>query len=372
MAKKFKISQVFIHGFLDGRDVLERSASQYLQQIDDQNIGKITSIGGRFFAMDRDNNWDRVEKSYNVLCYPKSRENFKNWQGALANFYKNSDKSDYYMPPELLDQEGQIKADDIVINFNYRTDRVRQISRVFCDDNFKNFSRPIKIKAENYGTFGNYYEGSQQPFNFKKSINKNTLGEILEKNNKTQLRVSETEKFNHVTFFFSGERKAEFKNEERILIDSPKCSSYAEKPEMSAIEQTDAVIQKLSEKDFDFVVQNYANADLVGHSGNLVAAKQAINVLDKCLSRLVPFLQNKNYNVFITADHGNSDEMVFPDGEVNAGHTKNLVPFWALLKSRENFKMKEFGTLADIAPTILEQLNIDKPMEMTGESLIVS
>jgi len=141
---------------------------------------------------------------------------------------------------------------------------------------------------------------------------------------------------------------------------------------MSAIEQTDAVIQKLSEKDFDFVVQNYANADLVGHSGNLVAAKQAINVLDKCLSRLVPFLQNKNYNVFITADHGNSDEMVFPDGEVNAGHTKNLVPFWALLKSRENFKMKEFGTLADIAPTILEQLNIDKPMEMTGESLIVS
>ena len=368
MAKKFEIKNVYIHAILDGRDVGERTANEYLKQIEDIGVGSIASVGGRFFVMDRDTNWDRVETHYKVFCDEKTQLIKQSWQDYLLKFYdKNTDKSDYYVDPVLLKKEGQIQSDDIVINFDYRTARMRQISSVFCDDEFSEFSRSVKISTENYGIFGPYFPGAKEPFNFGDEAIHNTLGEVVSKKGGTQLRISETEKFNHVTFFFSGQRKEPFKGENRILVPSPKCSSYAEKPEMSAYEQTEEALREILKKDYNLVVQNFANTDLVGHSGSLDAAKKAVETVDKCLAKLIPLLRGKGYEVFVTADHGNADEMFLENGDPNASHTKNLVPFVWVGSSK---KLREKGDLGDIAPTILEVLDISKPFEMTGKSLI--
>ncbi len=369
MAKTYEIREIYIHAITDGRDVGERSAQKFIQQIEDKNIGKIASIGGRFFAMDRDNNWDREEKAYRSMT-DKSLENKQSATQVVANFYENSTDSDYYLPPTLLDQDGVIKKDDVVICFNYRVDRMRQIWSAFCDENFAEFSREFRLNPQNIGVFGSYYPDAIQAYAEEKGGVKNTLGEVISRENLPQLRISETEKYNHVTYYFSGGRKEEFDGEERILIPSPKCASYAEKPAMSAPEQTEALIKKIAEKDFSLIVQNFANSDLVGHSGDLEAAIKSIEVVDDCLAKLVPELLAKNYEIIITADHGNSDEMIYPNGEPSASHTKNLVPLWVLSNSREfNLEGKQ-GTLADIAPTILDLLEIAKPAEMTGNSLV--
>ena len=384
MAKKYKICEIYIHAFTDGRDVGERSAKEYIQQIEDKNIGRIASIEGRFYAMDRDNNWDRIQKAYDVMT-GNAEENQNPAKIVVENFYKNSTESDYYLPPALLEKNGTIQEDDIVISFNYRIDRMRQLWSAFCDEDFSEFPRNFHLNPENLGIFGTYCPNAIQIYKPEKGGVKNTLGEVLANKNLNQLRISETEKFNHVTFYFSGGTKELFPNEERILIPSPKCSSYAEKPAMSAVEQKDALIKKVSEKDFSFIVQNFANSDLVGHSGNLEAAKESITVLDECLAELVPVLLKKNYSVIITADHGNSDEMIYPNGDPCASHTKNLVPMWILENKNKSglnetnkklspdlsFSLKnKKGTLADIAPTVLKLLEIKKPAEMTGESLI--
>lgn len=388
MAKDSGIENIYTHAFLDGRDVGERTAKEYLSQIDEKNIGKIASLGGRFFSMDRDTNWERTQKAYDVLCHPDAKSTAEGWEEYLNDYYENSEKSDYYVPPVLLEKEGQIQEDDVVIFFNYRTDRSRQISVALCDADFSEFERPVCVSSQNYGIFGPYYDAGQQPFHFGDDTVINTLGEMVSKEGNSQLRISETEKFNHVTFFFSGQRKAKFEGEERILIPSPKCASYAEKPEMSAKEQTDAAIEAVQKKEYQLVVQNFANADLVGHSGEIPAAIQASEVLNSCLEKMIPILLEKGYEVFVTADHGNSDEMLLPNGEPNAGHTKNLVPFCWISpppekgelegaegegKQSKNLKhvLKEKGDLGDIAPTLLDVLEIQKPQEMTGESMIV-
>ena len=375
MAKKCKISEIYIHAFLDGRDVGERTAKGYLQQIEDQKIGTIATIGGRFYGMDRDTNWDRIQPHYDILCDPNQeveapKLGASTWKQIIDNFYQSTDKSDYYIPPVLLEKEGQIKSNDVVIFFNYRTDRARQISSTLADDKFDQFPRPVKIDSQNFGTFGPYYEDAQRPFAFGKSEINNTIGEVVSNLGQKQLRISETEKFNHVTFFFSGERKEEFPGEKRILIPSPKCTSYAEKPEMAARIQTDAAIAAIENDEFALVVQNFANADLVGHSGDLNAAIQAIEVLDKCLSKLIPVVLKKEYDIILTADHGNADEMIYPNGEESAAHSKNLVPCFVILNDMHNIQLYEKGTLADIAPTICELLEVEKTREMTGMSLI--
>ena len=369
LAKNYKIREIYIHAITDGRDVGERSAKNFIQQIEDKNIGKIATISGRFYAMDRDNNWDRTEKAYRVMT-GSAEENKNPAKKIVEEFYENSDKSDYYLPPTLLDKKGAIQTDDIVISFNYRIDRMRQLWTAFCDQDFDKFSRDFRLNPQNLGVFGSYYSAAVQIYQEEKGGVKNTLGEIISRENLEQLRISETEKFNHVTFYLSGGRKEEFSGEERILVPSPKCASYAEKPAMSAVEQTDALLKRLDEKDYSLIVQNFANSDLVGHSGNLAAATEAIEVLDQCLSREVPKLLNKGYSVIITADHGNSDEMLYPNGEPCASHTKNLVPLWILENSRDFDLKGKKGTLADIAPTILKLLEIKKPAEMTGESLV--
>lgn len=370
MADEFGIENVYLHPFLDGRDVGERTAQQYLAEATENKWGTIATIGGRFFAMDRDDNHDRVVQHYDVLANPETKAADHNWQTALDNYYQSGEKSDYYMPPLLLEKEGQIQAGDVVICFNYRSDRMRQLSAAFCDEAFDGFPTPVKILKENYGAFGPYCGGAQEPFNLGGNQTKNTLGEVIANNGGTQLRISETEKFNHVTFFFSGETKELFEGEERILIPSPKCASYAERPEMSASEQTQALLAAIEEKDFQLIIQNYANADLVGHSGNLKAAVKAVEVLDDCLSQVVPAAIEKGYEVFVTADHGNADVMFLDNGEPNAAHTKNLVPFIWANQSNRHYTMQEEGVLGDVAPTILEALEIPKPEEMTGSSRI--
>lgn len=371
MAQKYKIEEIYIHAFLDGRDVGERTAKTYLQQIEAQNIGKIASLGGRFFAMDRDQNWERIKTHYQTLCHKNTPATTKNWTEIIDHFYHQTEQSDYYLPPTLLKKKGQIQSEDVVIFFNYRTDRARQISEALANDTFDHFERETKINPTNYGIFGAYYEDAQKPFSFGKESIKNTLGELVAKQGKKQLRIAETEKFNHVTFFFSGEQKEAFPGEERILIPSQKCASYAEKPGMSAQALTNQAREAISKKDYALIVQNFANADLVGHSGDLNAAIQSIEILDECLTKLIPDIQKKGYEIIITADHGNADEMILHN-EPSAAHSKNPVPCIILSQNHPKLKLKTSGTLTDIAPTICDLMEIPKPKEMTGTSLIQS
>lgn len=355
MAQQYKIENIYIHPISDGRDVGDRTVKEYIHQLQTQKIGKLATLGGRFYAMDRDNNDERTAE-YTQAIFGNSIKPI-DIEDYIDEFYENTTESDYYIPPVTLLKEGRIQKDDVVINFNYRTDRMRQLSERIAE----------KIGKENYGIFGPYCEGAIEPFHFGDIKIKNTLGQVIADKGGMQLRISETEKFNHVTFYFSGQTKEKFKNEHRILIHSPKCKTYAEKPEMSAREQTDALKKELAHSEYNVIVQNYANADLVGHSGNLKAAEHAAEVLDNCLKEIIPFAQKKGYEIFVTADHGNAEVMLNPDGSVNSSHTQSFVPFvWVA----ENKKLiKEKGTLQDIAPTILNVLHVDIPQEMTGESV---
>lgn len=370
LAKKYGIPKTYIHALTDGRDVGERSAIPFLETAEKGPAGKIASIGGRFFAMDRDANWDREKDAYDVFCHPETEPIDQSWKEYLEDFYQHSDKSDYYLPPALLEKEGQIQPDDVVIFFNFRSDRMRQIVQIMLDPGFQSFETPVKLQAQNVGIFGDYSDQAQKVYDLTADGVQKTLGEVVSDAGLRQLRISETEKFNHVTFFFSGERKNEFPGEERILIPSPKCPSYAEKPEMSAREQTDALVKKLeTENNISLIVQNFANPDLVGHSGNLEAAKKAIEVVDACLAQELPVLQKSGYHVLICADHGNADNMVERDGKPAANHTQNPVPCVLRDPQGNQIKTRPKGTLADIAPTALEILELKKPDVMTGESL---
>jgi 2,3-bisphosphoglycerate-independent phosphoglycerate mutase len=374
MAQHFEIENIFIHGFLDGRDVGERSAKQYLSELESVGIGKLASLSGRFYSMDRDTNWDRTKAGCDVLWGRDDISNNKfqisNWREDLDRFYTTSNESDYYFLPVVLNKDGAIRKDDIVVCFNYRSDRMRQLWSALCDEKFTKFDRPFRLEPKNVAVFGSYYPDAVTAYELTDPQVPHTLGEIVSAAGFPQLRISETEKFNHVTFYFSGQRKEEFPGEERILIASPKCASYTEKPEMSAREQTDALISQLEKKEYALIVQNFANPDLVGHGGELIPAEKAIEVVDECLLREIPVLHSHGYDVLLFADHGNADEMFEPNGDPCASHTKNLVPCWFLKSDGSIPKLRERGTLADIAPTALALLEIAKPKEMTGERLI--
>lgn len=369
MAQQFSISEVFIHAFLDGRDVPERTARQYLEQIEAQKTGKIATVGGRFFAMDRDKNWERTKQEYDVLCSDGVVPYEKGWRTYLEDFYSSGDRSDYYVPPVLLHKEGRIQTEDAVIFFNFRTDRMKQITEVFCQDGFSEFSRPVQLIPDNIGVFGNYNSQAHTVYSLSGKKITHTLGEVVAHYKKRQLRIAESEKFNHVTSFFSGERKEPFPGEERLFVPSPKCPSYATKPEMSALEHTSAAMEKIKNNAYSLVVHNYANGDLVGHSSDIKAAIQAVEVMDECLGKLIPFVREMGYEVFVTADHGNCEEMIYPDGTPSPAHSKNLVPFVAI--SDFVSKLREAGELSDVAPTILQLLGFPVPKEMTGTSLIL-
>jgi len=368
-AKNYNLENVFIHGFLDGRDVHERSGEKYIKEIQKKiktlKTGKISSLIGRFYAMDRDQNWERTKKAYELLVNSK-RIKANNAIEVLKNEYAKNDKSDYYIPAINLEENGKIENGDVVIFFNYRTDRASQLTEAIVENHFKNKKNP-KVR---FLAFGEYTK--KAPVLFPPEKVKNNLGEILAKNKKTQLRLSETEKSAHVTFFFNSQKKEINKNEDRIIIPSKKVENYKLLPEMSANEITKTLIKILETKEnkYDFIVTNYANGDLVGHSGNFEASKKAIETLDKNLKLLIPKALEKNYTIILTADHGNAEYMKYENNDNCPSHTLN--PVICMFISKNIYKLvksKNLG-LSSIAPSILEIMNIKKPKEMTGNSII--
>ena len=370
MAKKNGLDKVYIHAFLDGRDVPPSSAAEYMEEAVEElkkiGLGKIATISGRFYAMDRDNAWDRVEKAYAALVYGEGVKETDPVQ-AIKNSYAN-EVTDEFMLPTVIEGGAQIKADDSVIFFNFRPDRARQITRSFVDPEFSGFERrngffPVSFvcMAQYDATMPNVsvaYPPEQLTM---------TMGEYLAKLGKTQLRIAETQKYAHVTFFFNGGEEKQFEGEDRILIKSPDVPTFDLKPEMSAYEVCDAVCEAIDSDKYDVIILNYANCDMVGHTGIFDAAVKAVEATDTCVGRMVDKILAKGGAALITADHGNADKMMEPDGSPFTAHTTNPVPLIAVGVEGE---LIEGGVLADLAPTMLDIMGVPQPAEMTGKSLL--
>ena len=374
MCKRRDLENVYVHCFLDGRDTPPASAESYLQELEEKmkekGVGKIASISGRFYAMDRDKRWNRIEKAYSALVKGEG-----NKSGSYINAIESSYQKevfDEFVEPTVITTGGKpiatIEDGDSVIFFNFRPDRARQITRALVDKDFKEFE--TKKMNLYFVCFTSYDETMPNVhIAFKKEQIKNTLGEVVSKNKGTQLRIAETEKYAHVTFFFNGGEEKQYEGEERILVPSPKVETYDLKPEMSAYEVTQKVVEAINSKKFNLIILNFANPDMVGHTGSLPAAIKAVETIDECVGKIVEAILPQKANLIITADHGNAEQMIdYKTGEPHTAHTTNLVPL-ILISEKENLKLKE-GKLADIAPTILELMKIEKPKEMTGNSLI--
>lgn len=370
MAKRNGIEKVYVHAFLDGRDVPPSSAAVYMEEavaeIGKIGVGSVATISGRFYAMDRDNAWDRVEKAYNALVLGEGVQESDPVQ-AIKNSYAN-DATDEFMLPTVVDKNGMIKADDSVVFFNFRPDRARQITRAFVDPEFTGFVRKNGYFPVHFVCMAQYDAAMPNvSVAFPPEQLTMTLGEYLSKSGKTQLRIAETQKYAHVTFFFNGGEEKQFEGEDRILIKSPDVETFDMKPEMSAFEVTDAVVEAINSDKYDVIILNYANCDMVGHTGVFDAAKTAVEAVDTCVGRMVDAILAKGGAALITADHGNADKMYEPDGSAFTAHTTNPVPFIVV---GEDCELREGGVLADIAPTILKLVGLPQPKEMTGKSLI--
>ncbi len=379
LAGNYGIKNLFVHAFLDGRDVPPRSAIPYLNDVDNylkrKNIGQIATVSGRYYSMDRDNRWDRVKKSYDALVYRKGKE-FKTAAEVVEASYSNNIDDEFVIPSIVKNEDeerARIGSRDSVIFFNFRPDRARQLTRAFISKDFDKFDRGKKPPEVYFVCMTQYDKTFNAVIAYPPEEIKNTLGEVISDNNLKQLRIAETEKYAHVTFFFSGGVEKPFKGEDRILIPSPRVATYDLKPEMSAFEVTDTVIDKIKSGRYDVIILNYANPDMVGHTGHIDAAVKAVEAVDKCVGRVVEELNRNGGLALITADHGNAEEMVDPiDERVITAHSVSPVPFvicnlkMTLKNKNDNFK------LSDIAPTMLDLLKIKKPDEMTGNSLLSS
>ncbi|EYE89077.1 phosphoglyceromutase [Fervidicella metallireducens AeB] len=373
LCKEKELDRVFVHAFLDGRDVPPQSALEYIDEIEkymgELKIGRFATVAGRYYAMDRDKRWERVELAYNAMVKGEG-ELALSAREAVENSYKENRTDEFVLPTVIINENrpvSTIKNDDSVIFFNFRPDRAREITRAFVDQEFNGFER------EYFKTFYvcmTQYDVTIPNVNvvYGPETHKNTLGEYLSKNGIKQLRIAETEKYAHVTFFFNGGVEKPNENEERILIPSPKVATYDLQPEMSAIQVTDRVIEEIRSKKYDFIVLNFANPDMVGHTGVYDAAVKAIEVIDECLGRVVEEVRRQDGAVYITADHGNAEQMYdYETNEPFTSHTTNPVPF--IVIGEGEVKLGS-GRLSDIAPTILQFMNLEKPKEMTGRSLI--
>lgn len=374
MAKEHGLQKVFVHAFLDGRDVAPSSAQQYLADLEAEiekiGVGKIASISGRYYAMDRDKRWDRVEKAYQAL-QGKGRS-ATNSEAAIQEAYA-AGETDEFVIPIVIEENGKaigpIQDGDSVLFFNFRADRAREISWALVNDDFTGFDRGKKLDIF-FATMTQYDANLDVPYAFSPQDLKNTLGEYLASVGKTQLRIAETEKYAHVTFFFNGGVEEPNEGEERILVPSPKVATYDLQPEMSAPQVTEKVVEAVNQGKFDLIVLNYANCDMVGHTGDFEAAVTAVEAVDTGLGKVLEAIKNQGGMAIITADHGNAEQMVDPNtGETYTAHTTNQVPIW-LFNARDNYSVKN-GILADLAPSLLELMEIPQPAEMTGESLIV-
>ncbi len=372
LAKRNNLSKVYVHCFMDGRDTPPKSGIDFIKELEEEikkiGVGKIANICGRYYAMDRDKNYDRVVLAYNLLTKNEG-EKYNSAIEAMENSYKN-EVTDEFVKPSVIDDsdDAKIKQNDSVVFFNFRPDRARQITHCFCDDEFTFFDRE-KIKDLIYVCMTEYDPTIKNKLvAFGEKEIKDHLGEVVGKLGLTQLRTAETEKYAHVTFFFNGGKEEPCKNEERILVPSPKeVPTYDLKPEMSAPKVCENVVNAIDSGKYDLIVVNFANPDMVGHTGVLEAAIKAIETVDTCVGKIFDKIIEKNGNLFIIADHGNSELMRDENGPYTA-HTNNPVPF--CLVTPEKYKLKEGGRLCDVAPTILKLMHINQPELMTGESLI--
>lgn len=371
MAKKIGIEKVYIHAFLDGRDTPPQSADNYITELESKiseiGVGQIATIAGRYYAMDRDNNYDRTKLAYDAIVNGIGNTS-KNGITAVKNSYSNKVNDEFIIPTVIDGVDGQLKAGDVFINFNFRPDRARQITRAINDIDFKGFER--EYKEIEVLCMRQYDSTIDADIIYKDDKIVNTLGEVLSKNNLNQLRTAETEKYAHVTFFFNGGEEVAFEGEDRELVDSPKVATYDLKPEMSAYEVTDGVLKALEEDKYNAIILNFANPDMVGHTGDFEAAKKAVAVVDECVAKISDKMLELDGVLMVTADHGNVDLMEDPETHIPfTAHTTNDVPFILVSNRYKDAKLKD-GKLADIAPTILTVLGIEVPKEMTGNILI--
>ncbi len=370
-AKTKNVDRVYIHVFTDGRDVSPTSGINFIKDLENKTaeigVGKIATVSGRYYAMDRDKRWDRLQKVYDLIVNGKGKTD-KNAVSIIEKSYKEN-ITDEFIVPTGIEGFQPIKNSDSVIFYNFRPDRAREITSALTQDNFDGFERKKGKLNINFVAMTEY-DADFKGINiaFKPETLKNTLGEYLSANGKTQLRIAETEKYAHVTFFFNGGEETEYKNEDRILVKSPDVATYDLKPEMSAYEVTEKVTQAIESGKYDVVILNYANCDMVGHTGVLSATIKAVEAVDNCLNKLLNSVDKVGGKAIITADHGNADIMEWEDGSPFTQHTTNPVPF---IIYNNPCKLKSGGVLADIAPTILDILNMPKPFEMTGTSLIL-
>jgi len=369
------LEKVFIHAFLDGRDTSPNGGQGYLKDLMahiNNTPVKLSTIIGRYYAMDRDKRWERTQKAYDLMVNAKSDKRTSDPIKTVEEYYEK-DTTDEFMKSISINNQIPVAAQsiengDIVICFNFRTDRPRQITGVLTQNDKPEFGmHKLDLTYAMMTNYNESFEGLEILFD-KDNLQK-TIGEVVSENGLSQLRIAETEKYPHVTFFLNGGREAAFSKEERIVIDSPKVATYDLKPEMSAYEVTNAVYNHIKEKNPDLIILNYANADMVGHTGSMPAAVKAVECLDACLESLVPFALKENYNIVIIADHGNSDYMINPDGSAHTAHTLNPVPI-IILSSQNDISAVKNGKLADIAPTILKLMALEAPKEMNGTSLI--
>lgn len=378
MAKKNGLENVYVHAFLDGRDTPPASGKDYVQQLEDKmkeiGVGKIASLSGRYYAMDRDNNWDRVKLAYDSLVTGegvKATDAVK----AVEDSYANDKTDEFVLPTVITDGNGQplslVKDGDSVIFFNFRPDRAREITRAFCDDKFTGFERDF-LKLT-YVCFKDYDETIPNKLvAFEKEEIKNTFGEFLAAHGKKQLRLAETEKYAHVTFFFNGGVEDPNVDEFRLLVNSPKdVATYDLKPEMSAPEVGMDLVEAIKSDKYDVIVINFANPDMVGHTGVIPAAVKAVERVDSLVGDAVQAVKDVDGVLFICADHGNAEKMIdYETGAPHTAHTTNPVPF-ILVNADPSWKLREGGCLADIAPTLIEVMGMEQPKEMTGKSLII-
>ena len=376
MAKKNGVENVYIHALLDGRDVPPSSAVAYLEELEAKmkeiGVGKIASVMGRFYAMDRDNIWDRVEKAYAAVVYGEGIQADDAVEAVKAS-YETIDEdgkhlTDEFVLPTVIGKDGRVKENDSVIFFNFRPDRAREITRTFVDPDFTGFERKKGFFPLNYVCMTQYdAEMPNVAVAFGPEALTNTLGEYLSAQGKTQLRIAETQKYAHVTFFFNGGEEKQYEGEDRILVDSPKISTFDLMPEMSAPQVSEKLNEAVRSGKYDAVIVNFANCDMVGHTGIIPAAVQAVETVDTCVGSLVEAVKEMDGVLFVTADHGNADKMLDENGEPFTAHTTNPVPFIIVNYPCD---VREGGKLCDIAPTMLKVMGLPQPTEMNGESII--
>ena len=373
MTQKYGCQDVYLHMFTDGRDCAQKSAKQYIQKLEDKiselGVGEIASIIGRYFSMDRDNRWSRIRCAYELISKGKSNFLAKTALDAIDQAYERGE-TDEFIQSTVINAPTKINEGDVLIFMNYRADRARQITQAFTDENFQGFSRGTFVPSQ-FVCLTEYKKDFNLPVSYPSSKLNNVLGEYLADLGMTQLRIAETEKYAHVTFFLNGGIERPFNGEDRVLIPSPEVATYDLKPEMSAFELTDELVENIESQKYNLIICNFANTDMVGHSGKLDAAIKSVEAVDACLGIIYQAIKTINGEMLITADHGNVEQMVNPKTqEVHTAHTNNPVPLVFVSPRKVTIAEPCQGDLSDIAPTLLAMMDVDKPSEMTGKSLL--